>query len=233
VFGLAIYSLRVQTLARSEGRSVVAAAAYRSGASLADNRLAQDFDFSRKRHGVAHAVVLAPDNTPAELLDREGLWNAAEKADTRRDSVPAREILVALPHELTDQQRCELVEEFARDSLVRRGMIADVAIHYPGHEGDERNHHAHILVTTREIGPDGFGKKNPDWNAKELVVGVRREWADIANRYLERYAPQAERISEKSLAEQGVERAPTEHKGPDVTAMERRGSWRKQSRYPG
>ena len=220
---MAIYSLRVQTLARSEGRSVVAAAAYRSGALLADNRLAQDFDFSRKRHGVAHAAILAPDNTPAELLDREALWNAAEKADTRRDSVPAREILVALPHELTDQQRRELVEDFARGSLVRRGMIADVAIHYPGEEGDERNHHAHILVTTREVGAEGFGKKNPEWNAKDFVVEVRREWAEIANRHLERHAPHAERISEKSLAEQGVERAPTEHKGPDVTALERRG----------
>ena len=220
---MAIYSLRVQTLARSEGRSVVAAAAYRSGTSLADNRLVQDFDFSRKHNGVAHAAILAPDNTPAELLDREALWNAAEKADTRRDSVPAREILVALPHELTDQQRRELVEDFARESLVRRGMIVDVAIHHPGQEGDDRNHHAHVLVTTREVGPDGFGKKNPDWNAKAFVVDVRREWAEVANRYLERHAPHAARISEKSLAEQGVERAPTEHKGPDVTAMERRG----------
>ena len=78
---MAIYSLRVQTLARSEGRSVVAAAAYRSGSSLADNRLAQDFDFSRKRHGVAHVAILAPENAPAELLNREALWNTAATTD--------------------------------------------------------------------------------------------------------------------------------------------------------
>src|SRR6185312_12232976 len=99
---------RVQLLSRSAGRSVIAAAAYRSGALLADNRLGQDFDFTGKRAGVAYTAILAPEHAPAALLDREGLWNAAEKADARRDAAPAREILVALPHELTDDQRREL-----------------------------------------------------------------------------------------------------------------------------
>lgn len=220
---MAIYSLRVQLLSRSEGRSVVAAAAYRSGSALADNRLGQDFDFTRKSQGIAHTAILAPEGTPPALLDREALWNAAEKADTRRDSAAAREILVALPHELDDEQRRALVEDFARESLVKRGMIADVAIHYPGGEGDERNHHAHILVTTRDVGPDGFGAKNRDWVKPELVKDIRREWAEVANRHLEIHAPHVEKISEKTLAAQGIERAPTQHNGPEVTAMERRG----------
>lgn len=220
---MAIYSLRVQTIGRGEGRSVVAAAAYRSATALADERLAMAFDFTRKREGVANTVILAPENAPREFLDRQRLWNAAEAADRRRDSVPAQEILVALPHELDAQQRRELVEDFARESLVKRGMIADVAIHKPGREGDDRNHHAHILVTTREVGPNGFAKKNPEWNAREFVVEIRREWAEIQNRYLERLAPGVEKVSEKSLADQGLDREPTEHLGPEASALERRG----------
>jgi len=223
-FWLAIFSLRVQLLSRSDGRSVIAAAAYRSGSSLADNRLGREFDFTNKRAGIAHTAILGPENAPAELLDRQTLWNAAEKADSRRDSVPAREILVALPHELTDEQRRDLVEDFVRESLVKRGMIADLAVHRPGDEGDERNHHAHILVTTRDVGLGGFGNKNRDWVKPELVTHIRREWADVANLYLERHAPHVEKISEKTLAAQGVERAPTQHQGPDCTAMERRGN---------
>jgi hypothetical protein len=73
------------------------------------------------------------------------------------------------------------------------------------------------------VGQGGFGRKNPDWHARELVVDVRREWAECQNRFLERYAPKAQKVSEKSLAEQGLDRQPTEHKGPEVTAMERRG----------
>jgi len=199
---LAIYSLRVQTIGRGEGRSVVAAAAYRSGSSLADNRLGMDFDFSAKREGVTHTEIAAPENAPPEFLDREVLWNAADAADRRKDSVPAREILVALPHELNDEQRRELVQEFARGSLAGRGMIADIAIHRPGGEGDDRNHHAHILVTTRNVDRSGFTSKNPEWNAREFVVEVRREWADLQNKYLERHAPDVAKVSEKSLAEQ-------------------------------
>ncbi len=215
--------LRVQTIDRGAGRTVVAAAAYRSGTCLTDERLDMEFDFSRKRGGVAHSAILAPENAPAEFLDRQTLWNAAEAADKRKDSVPAQEILVALPHELSDAQRRDLVETFARESLVKRGMIADVAIHYPGHEGDERNHHAHILVTTRNVGPEGFGRKNRDWNARDFVGDVRREWADIQNRFLERHTPDAPKVSEKSLADQGSDREPTQHLGPEASALERRG----------
>lgn len=220
---MAIFSLRVQTIGRAAGRSVVAAAAYRSGSQLADQRLGMGFDFTDKRGGIAHTEIIAPENAPAELLDRGTLWNAADRSEKRADAVPAREILVALPSELNDEQRRELVQAFANASLVARGMIADVAIHYPGAEGDARNHHAHILVTTRNVGADGFGGKNRDWHSPQFVSDVRREWAEVQNRYLERYAPGTPKVSEKSLADQGVDREPTQHLGPDASAMERRG----------
>jgi hypothetical protein len=223
--------LRVQTIQRSAGRSVVAAAAYRSGQSLADERLKETFDFTRKTDGIEHTAIIAPANAPEELLDREQLWNAVEQAEKRKDATPAQEILVALPHELTAEHRRELVEEFVRESLAKRGMIADIAIHVPGKEGDDRNHHAHILMTTRTIDENGFGNKYRGgkegepvgWHTREFVTEVRREWAEVQNKYLERHAPQVEKVSEKTLAAQGQDRAPTQHHGPEVTAMERRG----------
>jgi len=219
---VAIYSLTVQTIGRGAGRSVIAAAAYRSCSSLSDNRLAMEHDFTAKAGGLEHCAILAPENAPREFLDRETLWNAVDRAEHRKDAVTAQEILVALPHELTDAQRRELVEEFARKHLVEKGMIADYAIHRPSHDGDQRNHHAHIMVTTRHVGHEGFGGKNRDWHKAEFVEQVRTDWATIANQHLARHTPGV-KISEKTLAEQGIDRAPAEHKGPEVTAMERRG----------
>ncbi|MHA4875466.1 MobA/MobL family protein, partial [Enterococcus faecium] len=77
------------------------------------------------------------------------LWNQAEAAENRKNSQVARELLVALPHELTDAQRRELVDGIAGALVERYGVAAEAAIHRPGREGDERNHHAHIMFTTR------------------------------------------------------------------------------------
>jgi hypothetical protein len=233
---MAIYRLSVQTIRRGDGRSVVAAAAYRAGVRLHDARLEMDFDFRRKE-GVEHREVTGPVNTPAALLEREALWNAAEKADRRKDSVPAQEVLIALPYELNAEQRRDLVRTFVRESLVSRGMIADFNIHQPDPQGDERNFHAHILVTTRDVGPEGFGKKNPDWNHASFVSELRHEWARIQNREMQRHlGAEAPRVSELSRAARGLADAPQPKMGPSATAMERRGevtelgAWRKQAR---
>jgi hypothetical protein len=220
---MAIYRLSVQGIRRSEGRSTVASAAYRSGTTLRDERLEMTFDFRRKA-GIEHHEVKGPETAPAALLRREALWNAAEKADVRKDSVPAQEVLISLPHELSAEQRRELVRTFVAESLVKRGMIADFAIHQPDVQGDQRNFHAHILVTTRDVGPAGFGKKNPDWNHASFVIELRHEWARAQNRALQQYlGPDAPQVSERSLADRGIMRAPEPKKGPAATAMERRG----------
>lgn len=220
---MAIYRLSVQGIRRSEGRSTVASAAYRSGTALRDERLEMTFDFRRKE-GIEHREVIGPETAPAALLERERLWNAAEKADVRKDSVPAQEVLISLPHELNAEQRRDLVRMFVAESLVKRGMIADFAIHQPDLQGDQRNSHAHILVTTRDVGPEGFGKKNPDWNHASFVIELRHEWARVQNRALQQYlGPDAPQVSERSLADRGILRAPEPKKGPAATAMERRG----------
>ncbi len=220
---MAQYRLAVQTIQRAMGRSVVAAAAYRSGQCLVDGRLAMEFDFEGKS-AVEHAEILAPANAPAAYRDRETLWNTVERAEGRKDAVPAREILLSLPHELNFEQRRELVQAFVAEHVVARGMIADIALHQPGKEGDDRNFHAHILVTTREVGPKGFGRKPEVWWSPKTVRDWREGWAAIQNQHLRRHlGPDAPQVSHLSLTARGVARDPTEHLGPSGTALERRG----------
>ena len=145
---MAIYHLRASMISRSAGRSATGAAAYRAGELIHDARTGLDFDY-RARSGVTHVEILAPAHAPAWVHDRAALWNRVEAAETRKNSQLAREVRVALPAELSHEQRVELVRDFCQRSFVDRGMVADIALHAPGLTGDERNHHAHILLTTR------------------------------------------------------------------------------------
>ena len=190
-------------ISRSAGRSATAAAAYRSAERIEDHRTGLVFDY-RARGGVDHVETLAPADAPAWVQDRAALWNAVEQAETRKNSQVAREIRVALPYELDHAQRVELVRAFCQREFVDRGMVADIALHAPGREGDERNHHAHILLTTREIGPEGFTTKNRDWNAKDLLESWREAWARDTNHALERCGAET-RVDHRTLEAQRVE----------------------------
>lgn len=202
---------------------MIAAAAYRAGVALHDERLEMAFDY-RGKGGIEHAEIMAPEGAPASFGDRGRLWNAAEAADKRVDSRPAREILVALPHELNAEQRRALVRDFIAEHVVAKGMVADVSLHVPDKHGDQRNHHAHVLVTTREVTPDGFGRKVAEWTSPELVRSWRSGWEAVQNRHLEQaLGREAPKVSAKSLADRGLDRKPTIHLGPAASAIERRG----------
>lgn len=201
---MAIYHFSAKMISRSTGRSSVAAAAYRTAERLQDQRQGLEHDYSN-RTGVLSSEILVPEGAPDSMKDRATLWNEVEAVERRKDAQLAREVTVALPHELTDVQRSELVRSFAQSSFVDRGMIADVAIHAPGKEGDQRNHHAHIMLTTRSIGADGFEGKDRSWNSKELLEGWRESWADHANSYL-REIEAAREIDHRSLEAQRDEK---------------------------
>lgn len=142
---MAIYHCSVKGISRGVGRSATAAAAYRSGDRIVDERTGEIHDY-RKRSGVEHAELVLPEGV---TITREELWNAAEQAEKRKDAKVAREWNLALPDELDHQQRIELARSFALKLVNRYGVAADVCIHSPGRDGDQRNHHAHILTTTR------------------------------------------------------------------------------------
>ena len=200
---IAIYRLSAQVISRSAGRSATAAAAYRAGVLIEDRRTGQAHDYER-RSGVVHAEILAPDNAPVWMTDRTALWNAVEIAEKRKDSQLSREVQLALPHELDASQRLSLVREYVRQAFVARGIIADLVIHAPHRQGDDRNFHAHVMLTMREITAEGFGQKARAWNETTLIEQWREEWGNAVNRALER-AGQAQRVDHRSLDEQRAE----------------------------
>ena len=196
---MAIYHMHATVISRASGGSAVAAAAYRSGEKLIDERTGEAHDYSR-RSGVDGAEIIAPEGAPDWVRERDRLWNAGEAAEKRKDSQVAREVRVALPRELDSEQRRELVRGFVQAEFAGRGMVADVSYH----DGNSDNPHAHILLTTRELNSDGFGGKDRSWNSKELLSGWREQWAESANRALEG-AGRAERIDHRTLAAQREE----------------------------
>lgn len=197
---MAIYHLRASVISRSAGRSATGAAAYRAGERITDRRTGLSFDYAAKR-GVDHTEILAPDSAPEWVFDRSELWNRVEEAETRKNSRTAREIRVALPAELDHGQHVDLVRGFVQAQFVDRGMVADIALHAPGRDGDDRNHHAHILLTTREVDASGFTTKNRDWNKVELLESWRDAWARGSNAALE-LAGSIERIDHRTLEAQ-------------------------------
>ena len=220
---MAIYHCSVKTISRSAGRSATAAAAYRSGGRIVDERTAEIHDYTRKG-GVLLTGIETPDGAPDWAKDRSALWNAAEAAEKRKNSTVAREVEVALPSEIDAGQMRQIVEEYSRWLSDRYGVAVDWAIHQPHHRGDERNYHAHILLTTRILGPDGLGAKCRILDDKKTgpaeVVAMRERWAKVVNRALEQAGIDA-RIDHRSLKEQGIDREPQIHAGPSVAAIER------------
>ena len=218
---MADYRFSAQAISRSKGQSSVASAAYRAGTRLIDERTGEIHDYGRKG-GVLHSEVMAPEATPEWMTDRAQLWNAVEAVERRKDAQLAREVQLSLPHELTHDQRQELVRSFVQEQFVDRGMIADLAIHAPSDQGDLRNHHAHVMLTMREITGDGFGNKNRDWNSPDLLNEWRENWALHQNRALERHGHQS-RVDHRSYEAQGVDREPSQHLGHVASDMERNG----------
>jgi Ti-type conjugative transfer relaxase TraA len=212
----------------------VASAAYRAAEVLENKRDGMVHDFIG-RSGVEHAEIVLPEGAAADWArDRETLWNAAEAAEKRRDARVAREIEVALPHELSAEQRLELTREFAQGLADRYGVAVDFAIHSPHGHTDIRNHHAHIMMTTRKVDPEGLGEKSelelenrklealgrPNTHAQ--VRELRVSWEGIANEHLARAGLEL-RIDHRSHQERGLEIEPTQHMGVHAAQMERRG----------
>lgn len=242
---MAIFHLSTKPLSRSSGRSAVAAAAYRSGTSLTDERQGLTHDYER-RSGVEHSQVVTPEG--AGEWSRQDLWNAAEAAEKRKDARTGREWEVALPDELNAEARQELAVGFAEALCERFGCAVDVAIHAPGKGGDQRNWHAHLLATTRQVTATGLGEKcsielsdkkrlsqglGP---ARTEVESMRQLWEKHVNQALER-AGRPERVNCQSLEKQKqaaekagdrskvieFSRAPQTKLGWKAAAMERRG----------
>lgn len=240
---MAIYHCSAHNISRSSGRTATAAAAYRTATEIQDERTGLTHDYTRKQ-GVMHTEIFSNLGIP---IDRSELWNLAEQAENRSDARTAKEFVIALPHELDQQQRQELARDFARYLVNRYDCIADLAIHAPSnHSEDDRNHHAHIMLTTRKAGlseqqylvlKEKIDLELSNAKRKKLglpatskeVVQIRQDWERIANSHLER-AGRSERIDHRSYEEQGNGKQAQIHETPQVTAMRRKGKQTEISR---
>ncbi|MET4897640.1 Ti-type conjugative transfer relaxase TraA [Sphingomonadaceae bacterium jetA1] len=214
---MAIYHFSVQVISRSSGRSAVAAAAYRAGDLLHDERLDRDHDF-RAKAGVEHSEILLPENAPDAWRDRERLWNDVEAFEKRKDAQLAREVEFAIPREMTKADGIALARDFAASEFVARGMIADLNVHWDMGADGRPKPHAHVMLTMREAGPDGFGQKVRDWNRSELVEQWRERWAEHVNQRLAELDIDT-RIDHRSLAAQGIDLEPQDKIGPAASRM--------------
>jgi hypothetical protein len=224
---LAIYSASMSTVSRKAGRSSTAAAAYRAGAEIHDERTGLTHDYSKKQ-GVLHAQLLMPGGIE---MERGEFWNNIETHHRRGDAVTARELLLALPAELDKSQRQALAMSVGQHLVERYNVAADICIHAPDRGGDDRNHHAHILMSACTVSPDGqLGKKanelDPIHCKRRKIPTAAEElrpmWADMVNEAL-KTAGSAERVDHRSHADRGLDIEPTVKMGPSATAMERKG----------
>ena len=222
---MAIYHFSVKTVARSAGRSATAAIAYRAGEKIYCEREGREHDYSRKT-GVEYKEIYLPEGAPEHLKNRERLWNEVEQRETRKNSTVAREFEIAFPSELNQEQRLAMLEELCASIVERHQVAVDACIHAPhtGSGSDERNYHAHILMSTRKLTPEGFTEKIRKLDQKHSgeIEHWREHFADICNMHLD-MAGSTARVDHRSYKDQENGLEATLHEGPKVTELRRRG----------
>ena len=180
----------------------------------------------------AHLLYIARPDAKAELASNHmptdpnaaRAWmNRAEMSD-RKNARVADKVRLALPRELTPQQRMQLVRDFAQD--LTGGRVAWFAgIHAQGK--DAHNPHCHMVIRDRDIETDKRVLRlsdSPRDRAKagmepKAVEWVRAKWEEHANRALDAAGHHA-RIDRRSLEAQGIDREPTIHIGPQAAHVE-------------
>lgn len=170
---MAIYHLSVKIISRSSGRSSVAAACYRSGDTITNEWDGITHNYSKK-NWIEHTEILLPPSAPDTFKDRSTLWNSVKLAEKSGNAQLAREIEIALPHELNPEQQIALTRAYIERNFTSQGMCADFAIHNPpvtdskhrpidinGNPTNDpdkmtfHNPHAHIMLTMRHLDKQG------------------------------------------------------------------------------
>lgn len=197
---MAIYHLSFKLCKRSEGKSSVYLAAYQNRNKFTDNRTGAVWNYSKKE-GFDGSLILAPPEAPGWLTESsEALWNEVERTERQKNGQTARYFDVALPVELDDKQKKDLLIRYCQENFVNEGMIADIAFH----DLNSKNPHAHVMLTMKNVGPEGFLTKNREWNDKKCLEAWRQNWEVITNDALKKYGHKS-RIDCRTLEEQKEE----------------------------
>ena len=233
---MAIYHFSMKTFSRSKGQTATASMAYRSGTKIDCEREGRTHDYTKKS-GVEHSEIFLPPNSPEWASDRTALWNNVEKAEKRKNSTVAREFEVALPQELTKEQRIALVADFARQIVERHGCAVDACLH-DDKRSQTPNHHAHIMLTTRKLEQTGFTDKTRELDDRKSgeVEFWREQWAKTVNDHLKQHEIRDKNdhlihVDHRSLKDQGIDRQPTIKMGVKASAMERKGKKTEKGDY--
>ena len=220
---MASYFLHVKTFSRGKGSSATKAAAYRSGERIRDVRSSAVHDYT-DRTDVAHAEIVLPAEHAGHTdmdwaRNRQVLWNAVQQSGRQWNARLAREVLVHLAPEMTQSQRVALTRRLSHELADRYHSAVDFAVHEPRVHADQRHHHAHILMTARQVGPQGIGARTilelsgterhdrglgP---SRDDLLWLRERWAQISNEALQE-AGLTVRIDHRSYKDQGINREP-------------------------
>lgn len=220
----AFYRCEVRPLSRSAGCHATAAAAYRTANRIEDERVGLTYDY-RRRSGVEHTMLITPAQA-TWITDRQTLWNAAEQAEKRINSRVARDVILSFPHQLDQTERIRCGREMAHWLCQEYGVAVDVGWHRPHGKSDDRNYHAHLLMTTRVVTETGLGAKTRQLDDKatgsQEIEKIRQHWEKTLNRALERQQLDV-RVDCRSNKARGIERVPQIKLGRAVIEMERHG----------
>ncbi len=233
---MALFSLHCSIISRGKGGSIIGTGAYNNRLRLKESRTGKVYNYSARKDILAKGLLL-PENAPQRLHDFQKFFEELDAAEKRKDAQLARDIIIALPNELSLKDQIALVEEFCRDNFVNESYAANYAIHRGSFEKErspkdilpaqERkdNPHAHLIIPFRKVGEDGFSKtklESRTKDPKQQLVSLRKSWADIQNRAFERLGLPV-RVSHLSLKEQGIDRQPALHMGALAMSQERKG----------
>lgn len=235
-----------KNIGRKSKKSVVASAAYIARERIKDRESGKIYDYRKGYSEVLFSKIFTPDIVPEWAHNRGELWNKVQETEFRKDAQYARSLELSLPHEFSHDHMVKLIEDFVRDNFTSKGMIADVALHKPDKKSaDNRNYHAHILLTLREVNDKCFGYKVREWNHLNQLRNWREDLALKLSEMFERpeylainrWLPERWLYSHLTLIKQrqkALERGdfeyaqacnhkPTKHKGVEIYHMEKRG----------
>jgi len=212
-------------MSRSTGKTPVQSAAYITASSLYESRRALKHNYSKRKVDITYWQTLRPVHAPGEYSELS-VWDKLELFEDEyaikrypknreyrykylNSAQTAMLLIVARPKELSIEKNTELVDTFATQRYVEKGLIVTYVVY-----ADETNPHAQLQVSRRSVNEDGSFSwaKNREMYMKKELFALRKFWADLVNSFLEHEGVDT-RITEKSFAERGIDTDPTQHRG--------------------
>jgi hypothetical protein len=206
-------------------------------------------DYSRKQ-GLEASEIVLPKGAPAWAKDRAKLWNAAESREKngkrgknagayRANAQTARDVMFTYPAEISAEGRLIAARIIAGYVVNLSGVAVDFNIHQPGKDGDEKNHHCHMLLTTRRMTAKGLGEKSREWDERKDTAPseAKKLRAFIAKTLNEQLKAEGKadiaRVEHESFKDRGIGRKPTIHQGPVKTHMLRKNQVQARTAWEG